>query len=211
MQIIDLTGKSFERWTVLSFSHKEGKAVYWLCRCACGTERAVFVGDLKRGGSRSCGCLKREDSHNRLLKHGHSFHPMYRSWVELHARCNNKRKSGYELYGGRGISVDPSWNNFESFLADMGGGWAKGKSIDRIDVDGGYCKENCRWSSPKEQANNRRTNHVINTQDGPMNITQASVRFGIRPETIASRIRYGWPESDLLKPVRPIKHKSAKG
>jgi hypothetical protein len=120
----------------------------------------------------------------------------------MHQRCYNPNKRGFELYGGRGIAVTSEWHDFNVFGRDMGATWRKGLSLDRIDTDGNYCKENCKWSTPKEQGNNRRTNRVIQTPNGEMTIAQAGDFFGLSAITIRSRIRYGWPEDQLLKPVR---------
>lgn len=202
-KIIDLTGKTFGRWTVSKLSHQVGKVLYWSCVCECGTERAVFGADLKRGGSKSCGCLMRELRSVRSTKHGMAHHPAYTSWQGADQRCNNPKSDGYYLYGGRGIKLCDRWkSDFAAFWEDMGPTWVKGASLDRIDPDGDYCPENCRWATPKGQANNRRDNRIIETLDGPMTVTQAAEMVGLNPKTVHSRIRYGWNDHELLAPPR---------
>jgi hypothetical protein len=205
-KVIDLTGRKFGRWLVKGFSHQNGKMFYWSCICDCGTERAVFGGDLKRGGSVSCGCLKREESARRLISHDMSFHPAYRSWIAMKVRCLNPSNTGYKDYGGRGITICDEWMEFDAFWHDMGPTWASGLSIDRIDVDGDYEPSNCRWATPKIQGNNRRTNHLIMCPDGELRtVTEASEKYGITRNTLFARIRYGWAEEDLFQPIRPHK------
>lgn len=201
-RIVDLTGQKFHRWTVQGMSHQVGSMVYWHCVCECGTERPVFGGDLKRGGSKSCGCLTREVSAVRLRRHGLSGHAAYSSWQSMKTRCENPNDDNYHLYGGRGISVCPQWQTFDGFWTDMGPSWRHGGTIDRIDNDKGYEPGNCRWRTPKQQANNRRTNRMIQTPKGLMNVTEAAAAFGISRATIFARIRYGWPDSRLLEKPR---------
>jgi len=197
-QIIDLVGRKFERWTVVSFSHQAGNVVYWTCRCDCGAERAVFGGDLKRGGSKSCGCLTKELAAKRMKSHGMAGTPAYTSWQMMRQRCENPKDDGYALYGGRGISVDPSWSTFEGFWRDMGSTWVKGLSIDREDTNGNYCKDNCRWATPKQQARNRRTKRTIETPLGPMAVVEAAEAYGISQFTILARLRLGFSGDDLV-------------
>lgn len=204
-QIIDLTGKRFSRWAVTGLSHQVGKMLYWHCVCDCGTKRAVFGGDLKRDASRSCGCLMREQAGERSETHGMVSHPAYRSWVYMKMRCANPNTSGYHLYGGRGITVCKRWDSFKRFWADMGPTWCKGLTLERINVNGGYKPSNCRWATRKEQAGNRRTQHLIETPEGKMSVTQAAERFGLSRKLIFARIGYGWPEHDLLLPARPAR------
>jgi hypothetical protein len=203
MGMIDLTGRTFGRWSVVKMSHKDKKsALFWACTCECGTQRAVAAGDLKRGRSLSCGCLTIEKSIARSTKHNMHRHPAYRSWLHMKNRCSNERNDGYYLYGGRGIKVCDKWDSsFEGFWEDMGPTWQKGHSIERKEVNGNYEATNCIWASSKVQANNRRSNRIINTPNGPMNVQLASETFGISRITIFSRIRYGWSEEDLTKPV----------
>ncbi len=202
MKTQDLTGQKFGRWAVVSFDQTSGRPKYWHCVCECGTSRSVCGSDLKRGGSLSCGCLKDEESAGRFKIHGKSRTTVYRAWIEMHQRCYNPHKRGFELYGGRGIAVNSEWHDFNVFDCDMGSTWSKGLSLDRIDTDGNYCKENCRWATPKEQGNNRRNNRIIQTPKGEMTVSEASDAFKISPITIHSRIRYGWNEDQLLKPIR---------
>jgi len=179
-----------------------GKIKYWLCMCECGTERRVFGGDLKRGGSVSCGCLMREDAGRRMTLHGMSFHPAYRNWVGAKTRCENEHNQGYKDYGGRGIKLHARWATFEAFWEDMGATWVRGRSLDRIDVNGDYAPGNVRWATPLEQANNRRNNVIVDTSFGRMKIGEAAKLFGIPRASLYSRIKNKWPESDWSYPVR---------
>lgn len=203
-KIIDLTGKKFGRWEVKGISHQKKSMVYWLCVCECGTERAVFGGDLKRSSSVSCGCFMREATIARFTSHDMARHPAYASWKHMKSRCMSPSNDGYKDYGGRGVSVCQEWIAFEGFWKDMGDTWREGLSIDRYpDVNGNYEPGNCRWATPKEQGNNRRTNVMVKGPNGePMTVTQASEAYGIDRRAVYSRIRYGWPESDWFLPTR---------
>ena len=202
-KVIDLTGKKFNRWYVKGLSHQKGKMLYWSCVCECGTERAVFGGDLKRGGSKSCGCYGIEERTARATSHGMAFHPAYGSWKKMKSRCSDPNNDGYKDYGGRGITVCDYWMSFKGFWEDMGPTWKEGLSIDRIDVNGNYEPGNCRWATPKEQGNNRRTNHIVTGPNGvKMTVTEAAEAYGINRNAVYARIRYGWPESEWFKPAR---------
>lgn len=198
MALIDLTGKTFGRYFVKGLTAGCGKVKFWDCRCECGTEKSVLGGDLKRGMSKSCGCLMREVAATRITTHGMSFHPAYRNWLNAKTRCYNLEGEEYPNYGGRGIIVCERWiDSFENFWEDMGPTWQKGLSLDRYpDVNGDYEKNNCRWATAKMQANNRREHRIIDTPLGPMNVTQASEAFGISRNTLMKRISSGRPESE---------------
>ncbi len=152
---IDLTGKRFNRWTVLRFMAVESGKSRWLCRCDCGAERKVAGTMLTRNRSKSCGCWRAEAMGNTARRHGKTYSPTWKSWQAMHARCNYQCVNGYERYGGRGISVCERWKVFENFLADMGER-PEGMTLDRIDSNRNYEPGNCKWSTRSEQQRNRR-------------------------------------------------------
>jgi hypothetical protein len=132
----------------------------WLCACDCGNFVEVRGAYLRSGKTSSCGCLRVLGGGGAPLKHGMSYSSEYVSWSHMLQRCNNRNDPKYLRYGNRGISVCLRWNTFENFIADMGNKPSPTHSIDRINNDDGYYKENCRWATPKQQANNR-SNTVV--------------------------------------------------
>lgn len=202
MALVDITGMRFSRWLVERIDPTSGKIKFWHCVCDCGTRKLVFGGDLKRGMSKSCGCLGREMRAARMTSHGFARHPAYHSWQHMRTRCENPNDDNFHIYGGRGIVVCAQWRKFEAFWEDMGPTWQDGLSIDRKETDGNYEPSNCRWDTPKDQANNRRSNQIINTPKGPMTISQAAELFGIGRQTLNGRVKSGWPTSRLFDAIQ---------
>ena len=138
----------------------------YFCHCECGAEKIIDAHHLMRGRIRSCGCLKKETSRDRMLKHGLSRiqgkpPKEYTAWQNMKARCCDETNIGYKNYGGRGIKICDRWlHNYENFLIDMGPR-PRGTSLDRINNDGNYEPGNCRWATRKEQANNCRNNTLV--------------------------------------------------
>jgi hypothetical protein len=153
-RIIDLTEQHFGRWLVLEIHPKRanGGQVQWLCRCTCDTERVVLGGELRRGGSTSCGCFQREQLAKRVTKHGLSGTRVYHAYQNILQRCRNPNSRAYSWYGARGIDIECS---FEEFFADVGHP-LPGQSIDRIDNDGNYKVGNLQWATPSMQRANQR-------------------------------------------------------
>ncbi len=139
------------------------KNIRWICVCDCGNQTSVYSHHLRNGTSTSCGCFQKEDISRRNKTHGMKYTTEYNSWSQMKDRCNNKQNKDYHRYGGRGITVCDRWNSFENFYEDMKDKPKDKYSIDRIDVDGNYEPDNCRWADHFEQANNKRNlNKVVN-------------------------------------------------
>ena len=157
----NVIGKKFNKLTpvsdlgIIAVGNKGFKSRVFRCLCDCGNSIDVRYDHLISGNSKSCGCLQRLSAIELSTKHGLSKTPTYLCWAAMKQRCHNPKNTLYPLYGERGISYDPNWESFENFLADMGE-CPEGLTLDRIDVNGNYCKENCRWENCTVQMHNRR-------------------------------------------------------
>lgn len=166
----DLAGRRFNRLTVIKrdLNPQQGRVrTKWICKCDCGKIISVVSTDLLRGHTQSCGCYQKSQASKSLTEiksRNPNFHKTktkaYRIWRGMLRRCNNPKTPFYFYYGGRGIKVCKRWLEYDCFLADMGEP-GKQDTLDRIDTNGDYCPENCRWVTMQEQCNNRNSNLTI--------------------------------------------------
>lgn len=197
-RIKNLVGQRFGRLLVISFAGTKHRKALWNCVCDCGNHCEVIGCNLRRGTSTSCGCYRLEFTKENNSTHHMSNTPTWNTYRRMMERCYYPRKDSYPKYGGRGIAVCSRWReSFENFFADMGTR-PDDCTLDRIDNDGPYSPENCRWATSIEQMNNR-TNNVFVTYEGKtLTATQWSRIVGIPVSTIRSRIRRGWTAEQTL-------------
>lgn len=186
---MDITGQKFNKLTAIEYRGN----CKWLFRCECGSEAVINGSRVRQGLTKSCGCSLIGNKHN--LKHGHHGTSIFNIHKNMRYRCYNPNNTMYANYGGRGIKVCDRWlgeHGFENFLADMGERPGKEYSLDRIDVNGDYCPENCRWATQKEQQNNRRSNRNLTHNGQTHTIEEWSELTKIHPSTIWHRLNDGW-------------------
>lgn len=198
---IDITGKQFGYYTAIRFSHKINRRHYWICACKCGTVRPVNKSKLSNGEIKSCGCKRKtEVSVNRI--HGMSKTRFYGIWNDMMMRCYNPNRERYKIYGGRGITVEKRWRVFNNFKEDMFDSYQKGLSLERINVNKGYSRKNCKWIPILDQSLNRRNTITLIIDGDKMTIGQASKKYGIKYRTIYDRKKSGLSDKDCIKPLR---------
>lgn len=201
---IDLTGKKFGRATVLRKAGKDKNGLLlWECQCDCGKIYTTRGQDLRRGKSTNCGCRHLEVLQERNHKHGMTGTRPYRIWKAMHTRCYNPNSPSYLNYGGRGIQMCSAWrDSFSAFWRDMQSGYADNLEIDRIDHDGDYCPENCRWADDKTQNRNKRNNHRVKTHLGELPLAVIAEATGTPYDTVKRRANRGWSGDELLRGER---------
>lgn len=172
----------------------------WKCKCECGNEKIVSETTLKRNANASCGCYKREKVSKSLMKHSFTKHPLYKIWRGIKTRCFNSNSKSYERYGGRGITMCNEWsNNAASFCQwSLDNGYKKGLSIDRIDNDGNYEPNNCRWVDKFVQANNKRNNHKVLYNGEIYSLNELERLTGLDHRLIGNRLERGWDIEKII-------------
>lgn len=209
MPLKDLSGERFGRLVVLRRAIQTGKTknARWLCQCDCGAMHEANSSALIRGLTKSCKCLARELTSSRASIHNKSRTVEWSTWQNMKNRCYNEKDASYIHYGGRGIRVCDSWiNSFINFFSVMGERPSPEHSIDRIDVNGDYTPENCRWATKSEQAKNKRPVTAIEILGVVKTLNDWSKLSGVNKQTISKRMQSGVTGEALIAP--PASNKS---
>jgi len=190
----NLAGQKFGKLTAIRLAYIDNGLSYWWCECECGVVKAYYVHNLLGGKSKSCAKGK---CHS-MYKRGYAGNASTRTteyviWDNMKRRCgDNPKASGWKYYGGRGIRVCERWMDFDNFLADMGARPSSNHSIDRIDYNGNYCPENCRWATHAEQGRNMKSNVWLELDGRRMILKDWAREIGITYVGIKSRLAHGW-------------------
>lgn len=196
----DLTGQRFGKLTALCQGDRIRNLIAWKCLCDCGNSKLVVSQHLTNHSVRSCGCLKTEQlkSGIRQTKHGMQKTPTYTSWQSMKTRCSNPNFKHYHRYGGRGISYPSEWEVFDNFYKDMGVR-PEGTTLERLDNDKGYSKENCVWATRKEQARNTTTTIKIKHKDQELCMLDWANNLDIPYTRLRTAIKNGKSIDQILR------------
>lgn len=209
-----MIGSRFDRWTVVDLA--PGRPKHVTCACSCGTRRQVYRHALRSGRSRSCGCLKRDLASIRNRRHGATsggiWSHLYRVWAGMKGRCHTPSSKSFPYYGGRGIEVCPEWRaSFERFRRwAIASEYQEPLEIDRIDTNGNYEPNNCRWVTRLQNANNKRSARLVDAFGETRTVSQWSrdPRCTVHYNTLLQRLNYGWSSERAISAVaggRPIR------
>lgn len=200
-QQIDYTGKRFGRLLVLGIHHHSvSRHTYVLCKCDCGNTKVVRASCLVQGTTKSCGCLEKELKIKNSTKHGFFGTRIYNIWAGMKRRCYDPRVEQYKNYGGRGISYCKEWEDFKGFCEwAMANGYKEGLTIDRINVNGDYEPNNCRWISQSKQSRNTRRNKILKYKGQEHCAIEWAEILGLNYNTLLTHLRKGMSVKDALE------------
>ena len=187
-------GERYGRLSIIKEVKKRKGRRYFLCECDCGTKKEIDLSKLRSGNTKSCGCLNSELAIKRNSTHGMSKTRIYHIWAGIKDRIFNKKATSYEYYGGRGIEVCSEWMEFEPFHEwAISNGYKENLTLERIDVNGNYCPENCTWITQKEQCYNTRSNLIINYKGEKKPLKEWTKDLTLDYLVVYKRLKRGWP------------------
>jgi len=197
---LNLIGQRFGRLTVIKGLDKNKSGEYpWLCKCDCGNETIGVSWRLRNGEKKSCGCLQKEVTSKRVSKHKMYGTRLHSIWRHMKERCDNPNVKFYQNYGGRGITYCQEWEEFSDFYEwSIKNGYKDNLTIDRIDVNGNYEPDNCRWATTKEQNVNRRNTIRITIDGVTKTIPEWSEKTGVKVSTLRWRYCNGLKGRDII-------------
>ena len=189
MKTIEITGQKFGMFTVLGRAENRGKNTAWKCVCECGNEKDVLTYNLISGKSKSCGCARITTLKRVMTKHGGRKTRIYGIFKGMCARCYNDHNPAYHYYGGKGVKICDEWkNDFAKFREwSFENGYDETSSIDRINPNGGYCPENCRWVSPQKQQNNKLNSAFLTIDGEKLTICEWAEKTNTNKQTLHSK------------------------
>lgn len=210
----DLTGRKFGRLTVVRFAGRKKEPSgqrknFWECSCECGVKKIVGGTPLRDGRSTSCGCASVERIIKQNTTHGLKDHPLYATWEKMNGRCSCPTNPKFPRYGGRGIKVLEPWaSSFQAFHDDMAPTHKPGLTLDRKNNDGPYCKDNCRWATRREQANNTSTNRFLEVGGERHTVADWARIIGVKPHVIQTKLQRGQSEEKAIAFIASQQYRS---
>lgn len=203
-----MIGEVFTRLIVKEEVESKKPGRWWLCECTCGGTKICQTSKLRQGKNKSCGCLMKEHLKSGVIKHGLHGTPEYVVWNNMKQRCLNPNSPTYPHYGGRGITICDKWReSFDNFLNDMGFRPSKNHSIGRMNNDGPYSPDNCRWESLDEQSKNKRWTQYVDYEGKSVKLIDLCKEKGIKRGLVYGRLKKGWSIEDALNEP-PKEHKN---
>lgn len=202
-EFIDLTKKQFGRLTVLKRAENRYGRAFWVCKCGCPSGNIVIVdgAKLRNGETKSCGCYQAECRGKASITHGMTGTRLLREWDAMKRRCYNKNYHRYADHGGRGITVCDEWkNDSEAFCKwALENGYQDGLELERVDNDGNYCPENCKWATKREQANNKRSSIRVTIGGREQTLKQWCDEMNVDYKMVWQRVKkLGWDAHTAL-------------
>lgn len=206
--MIDETGNRYGRLVVLYRTQSNSNNTKWMCKCDCGNSVEVFINSLRTGRTRSCKCLLSEKAKERATKYKVHDKRIYQTWYHMIHRCENPNNVQYKNYGGRGIKVCEEWHDYDKFAKwAINNGYNEQLTIDRINCNGNYEPQNCRWATMKQQLNNTRVNRFITSNGVTKTLTEWSEYYNVDYKKLERRLDNGVPLESAIEELLNTKSK----
>lgn len=196
-KFIDLTGRKYRGFLVLKRTGTRANgAVLWLCRCDCGKELILCSADFTSDSRQRSGC--RDCFMKTFITHGMTGTKEHHAWNDMRSRCDLKKNTGYKDYGGRGIGYSDEWSDFAVFIKDMGLAPSPKHTLERINVNGNYQADNCKWATIKEQSRNKRNSRMVCIDGETKCLAEWCEIYRAKHNLVSRRLQAGWPIKEAM-------------